>query len=599
MRLSQGSFVTRRETPSVADTRGTQLLLRAGFIRQLGSGLYATLPLMTRVLHKLEALIRQELDGVAQEVSLPMLQPAALWEASGRWDAYTRAEGIMFAVTDRSGRELALAPTHEEAAVAVARELVGSYRDLPLSVYQIGRKFRDELRPRAGLLRTREFVMKDGYSFHATAEDLARTFEVMGDAYARILTRLGADWRAAQADSGSIGGTGSREYLLLSAAGEDEVLYTADGLYAANAERAVSQANPAPASPFQTYERRHTPGTPTVASACAALGCEAGQLVKNVLYDAEFLNGGQTSTRPVLVSLRGDHGVNPVKLWNAVSARVEGTLTALEVADPEGWAADLPLGYVAPDLPDGAGRTFLRLCDEAAAGLRNFTTGANQADWHVVGANWGEHFPLPEVADLRQAGAGEASTHDPAQPLLSARGIEVGHIFQLGTRYTAALGLTFTAADGSAQTPTMGCYGLGVTRLAAALAEQCADERGLVWPAVIAPHEVMLTVVDLKDAAQVRAAETLYAELRAAGIDALLDDRPLRAGVKFADADLTGIPYRVTLGRAVSEGRAEVRARRGGEVEVLKLDAVGAFLARTLEGERPPVRPVSPARPAN
>lgn len=584
MRLSQGSFVTRRETPSEADTRGTEMLLRAGFIRQIGSGLYATLPLMTRVLHKLEALIRQELSGAAQEISLPLLQPAALWRQSGRWAAYTQADQLMFAVTDRGGRELALAPTHEEVAVAVARELVGSYRDLPLSVYQIGRKFRDELRPRAGLLRTREFVMKDGYSFHATPEDLARTFEVMGAAYARILTRLGADWRAAQADSGLIGGAESREYLLLSAVGEDTLLFTADGQYTANAERAVSRAHPAPASPFGSFERRHTPGTPTVASACAALGCEASQMVKNVLYEAAFLNGGQSSTQPVLISLRGDHSVNPVKLWNAVSARVEGTLTALEVADTERWAAGLPLGFIAPDLPDSPERSFLRLCDEAAAQSRHFATGANETDWHVVGANWGEQYPLPVVADLRQAAAGEASLHDPAQPLLSARGTEVGHIFQLGTRYTGALGMTFTAADGKTQTPTMGCYGLGVTRLAAALAEQFADERGLVWPAVIAPHEVLLTVVDIKDAAQVEAAETLYAALRAAGIDALLDDRPLRAGVKFADADLTGIPWRVTLGRAVSRGQAEVRERRSGEVQETALDEVVVHLRDQLNG---------------
>ncbi len=265
-----------------------------------------------------------------------------------------------------------------------------------------------------------------------------------------------------------------------------------------------------------------------------------------------------------------------------MSSRVVGTLTALEVADTENWADSPPLGYIAPDLPDSADRTFLRLCDGAAAQSRNFATGANETDWHVVGANWGDQFPLPEVADLRQAQAGEASLHDPGQPLLSARGIEVGHIFQLGTRYTAALDMTFTAADGTPQTPTMGCYGLGVTRLAAALAEQCADECGLVWPADIAPHAVILTVVDMKDAAQVEAAETLYAELRATGIDALLDDRPLRAGVKFADADLTGIPWRVTLGRGVSGGRAEIKERRGGEVQEIKLDEIAQYLQERL-----------------
>ncbi|GBF04338.1 prolyl-tRNA synthetase, bacterial, proS [Deinococcus aerius] len=590
MRVSQGLFVTWREAPSEAETRGIAMLTRAGFVRKLGSGLYANLPLMQRVLHKLEAVIRQELGGVAQEVSFPVLQAESLWRESGRWEAYTQAEGIMFTVTDRAGRQLALGPTHEEVAVAVVRELARSYRDLPVSVYQIGRKFRDELRPRFGLLRTREFTMKDGYSFHASPDDLRAHFEAMSGVYARILTRLGVRWRPVEADSGNIGGADSREFMVLTDVGEDEVLYTGDGRYAANAERAVSRAADAGPSPFHAFARHHTPGTPTVATACAALGCEPAHMVKNVLYDAVFSRGEGRQLVPVLVSVRGDHSVNPVKLWNAVQARAgqvgSGPLLALEVAQPEVWAAgELPLGSLAPDLSDdviarrqGIHPAFLCLCDEAATASRNFTTGANETDWHMTGANWGVQYPLPEVVEVRQAQAGDASRHDPAQALHSARGIEVGHVFQLGTRYARAMNAGFTAADGSTQPFHMGCYGIGVTRLAQAVAEQLSDERGLVWPPVIAPYPVILTVVDAQDERQMGVAETLYARLRAAGVDALLDDRPERAGVKFADADLTGIPYRVTLGRALEQGEAEVRVRRTGEVRRLAVAEVVPYL---------------------
>lgn len=599
MRVSQGLFRTFREAPTGAETRGITMLLRAGYVHKLGSGLYTNLPLMQRTQAKLEALIRGELSCVAQEVSFPVLQPAALWQESGRWDGYTQPGGIMFSLRDRAGRALALGPTHEEVAVATVRELVRSRRDLPLSLFQIGRKFRDELRPRSGLLRTREFTMKDGYSFHATPEELAAHFEVMADAYARILTRLGLQWRAVDADSGSIGGSASREFTVLSEVGEDEVLYTDDGLYAANAERAVSRAAEAPPSPFQGFARHHTPGTVTVASACAALGCEAAHMLKNVLYDAAFLTAdGERRRVPVLVSLRGDHTVNPVKLWNAVQERGEGTLLSLEVAHTGQWAASpLPLGFLAPDLPDtviarrdGLQPAFLRLCDLAGADLRDFATGGNEPDIHVSGANWGADYALPEARDLRQARPGEASVHDPRQPLRSARGIEVGHVFQLGTRYTAAMNATFVntgvGADGAAQPLQMGCYGIGVSRLVQAVAEQLADDRGLSWPDVIAPYHVLLTVVDIGDAAQVDAAEALYRTLRAAGLDVLLDDRPERAGIKFADADLWGIPYRVTLGRALQEGQVEVKVRRSGEEHRLAPEEVAGWLAARLDGQR-------------
>ncbi|RJF72618.1 proline--tRNA ligase [Deinococcus cavernae] len=585
MRLSQVLFSTRREAPADAETRGTQLLVRAGFVRKVGSGLYANLPMMQRVLNKLEGLIRSEVDGLSQEVSLPVLQPEALWRESGRWEALALAEGIMFTVADRAGRAHALAPTHEEVAVDVVRGLVHSYRDLPVSVYQFGRKFRDELRPRFGLLRTREFVMKDAYSFHADEADLHAHFEAMSAAYARILTRLNLQWRAVEADSGSIGGSASREFMVLADVGEDEILFTPDGEYAANVERAVSLAEAAPASPFQLFQRHHTPGTATVASACAALGCKAAHMVKNVLYDAVTSDGVLT---PVLVSLRGDHAVNGVKLWNAVQDRLAGPLVSLEVAQAEQWATgELTLGFIGPDVPDsviversGLHPHFLRLCDVEAARMQDFATGANETDYHVTGANWGVDFRLPEVMDVRQAQAGERAVHDAAQRLHSARGIEMGHVFKLGTRYSAAMNATFTDANNLDRPFQMGCYGLGVTRLAQAVAEQLADERGLNWPASIVPFDVMLTVVDTQHPAQRRVAEQLYAELRQAGLEVLLDDRPERAGAKFADAELTGIPYRVTIGRGAEQDDVEVTHRRSGERVTLPSTSVRAFLQK-------------------
>ncbi|MXV20523.1 proline--tRNA ligase [Deinococcus xianganensis] len=598
MKLSESLFRTWRETPEGAETRGVQFLLRAGYVRRVGSGLYAHLPLMTRVMQRLEALIREELDGVSQEVSFPVLQPRALWEASGRWEAYTQAEGIMFTVTDRAGRAHALGPTHEEVALDVVGGLVRSYRDLPVSVYQFGRKFRDELRPRFGLLRTREFVMKDAYSFHADPASLEAHFEAMSGVYGRVLSRLGVAWRAVQADSGNIGGAESREFMVLSDVGEDEVLFTPDGQYAANAERAVSRASVTATSPFAGFARRHTPGTATVAGACAALGCDAAHMLKNVLYDAVFLRAGRRVLRPVLVSLRGDYSVNPVKLWNAVQARVDGELVGLEVAQPDAWAAgSLPLGYLAPDLPDsaiaareGVEGSFLRLCDPAGAALRDFTTGANDTDWHVTGANWGAQYALPEEVDVRQARAGEAALHDDTQILGSARGIEVGHVFQLGTRYSAAMNATFTAADGSERPFQMGCYGIGVSRLAQAVAEGLSDERGLVWPDAITPFHAHLIVVDVRNEAQQDAARTLYAALRAAGLAPLLDDRDERAGAKFADADLLGVPYRVTLGRTLERGEVELKDRRSGETLTLPLAEVAGWLSARFQ---------SPIAPAN
>ncbi|WP_217218448.1 proline--tRNA ligase [Deinococcus peraridilitoris] len=448
MRLSNALFVTQRETPSEAELTSHQLLLRAGFIRRVGSGTYAYLPLLQRVLHKLHDIIRQELAAIgAQECLLPQLQSADLWRESGRWDSYTQAEGIMFALTDRQGREQALGPTHEEVVTFLARDLIRSYRQLPVHLYQIQTKFRDEIRPRFGLLRAREFTMKDGYSFHATPDDLHITFEQVGEAYARILDRAGVRWRAVQADSGAIGGSNSREFMVLAQAGEDEVLYTDDGVYAANSEKAESRLSKAWPSPFQAFEKRATPNAATIESICRLLSCHASNVVKNVLYEAH-LNGVMV---PVLVSVRGDQTVNETKLANVITqiAPTFGADTLLRLVVPSAeqqraWLRrNLPLGYLSPDLGDefiadvpSVAAQFLRLVDRSAAELTNFVTGANESEVHVVGANWTEQFTLPpSVVDVRLAREGDTSLHDASQRLRSARGIEVG-IFSSSARST-------------------------------------------------------------------------------------------------------------------------------------------------------------------
>lgn len=589
MRLSQMLFVTLREDPAEAEIPSHKLLLRAGYIRRIASGVYAYLPLLWRVLTKISAIVRQEMDATgAQECLLPQLQPADLWRESGRWDTYTKAEGIMFSLIDRRQQEMGLGPTHEEIITAIARDMVRSYRQLPLHLYQIQTKFRDEIRPRFGLMRGREFIMKDGYSFHSDEASLKHTYQEMYTAYSRILTRCGLEFRAVEADSGAIGGSGSTEFMVLAEAGEDEVLYTADGQYAANVEKAVSLPAAAIPSRFDQAETLATPNTPTIESLAQFLDCHPSQIVKNVLYQAVFDQGRGVL---VLVSLRGDQEVNEVKLANELSqlapAYGGSTLLSLTVPDPEsqrGWAAKpLPLGYIAPDLEDGYIRPglpdlapqFLRLVDMTAVDLQNFVTGANQPGYHQVGANWGESFPLPQrVVDIRKARAGDRACHDPSQLLQTARGIEIGHIFQLGTKYSQALAATYTSETGEDCPLVMGCYGIGVSRLAQAAVEQSYDKNGIVWPVAIAPYQAIVVIPNLADSQQVETATQIYHDLQAAGVDTLLDDRDERAGVKFKDADLIGIPYRVVTGRSLAAGRVELVERASGEAQEVPLDQV-------------------------
>jgi prolyl-tRNA synthetase len=590
-------FVTLREDPAEAEIPSHKLLLRAGYIRRIGSGLYAYLPLMWRVLKKVSQIVREEMDATgAQECLLPQLQPADLWRESGRWDTYTQAEGIMFAMTDRQQRELGLGPTHEEVITTIAKDMIRSYRQLPLHLYQIQTKFRDEIRPRFGLMRGREFIMKDGYSFHTNQESLKKTYQDMAQAYSNMLRRSGLQFRAVDADSGAIGGSGSQEFMVLAEAGEDEVLYTEDGQYAANVEKAVSIPADVEPSPFATFQKPETPGTETIDKLCKFLKCSPTQVVKNVLYQAVYDNG---ITVLVLVSIRGDQDVNQVKLLNELTKLAGNyqakTVLFLTVPDAEAqrkWAAkSLPLGYMAPDLADDyiagskeVNSKFLRLVDRTAVDLKNFVTGSNESGYHVVGANWDKEFPLPAtVVGVRTAKKGDRAVHNPEQTLQSARGIEVGHIFQLGTKYSQAMGATYTSEQGEEMPFLMGCYGVGVSRLAQSAVEQSYDKDGIIWPVAIAPYHAIISIPNISDARQVEVAEKLYAELNQSGIETLLDDRDERAGVKFKDADLIGIPYRIVPGRSLKAGKVEVVERATHQSHEILIDEVNSTLKQWID----------------
>ncbi len=594
MRLSQMLFVTLREDPAEAEIPSHKLMLRAGYIRRIGSGIYAYLPLMWRVLQKVSGIVRDELNATgAQECLLPQLQPAELWQESGRWDTYTKAEGIMFSLVDRQQRELGLGPTHEEIITAIARDMIRSYRQLPQNLYQIQTKFRDEIRPRFGLMRGREFIMKDAYSFHADEESLKQTYQAMHTAYTNILTRCGLKFRAVDADSGAIGGSGSQEFMVLADAGEDEILYTEDGHYAANVEKAISLPADVVASPFASYEKMATPGTETIEKMCKFLKCSPTCVVKNVLYEVQYDSG---RTVLAIVSIRGDQDVNEVKLQNELTkqaGRYGGkTVIGLTVPDADAqrkWAAKpLPLGYMAPDLADDyiqvakdIAPQFLRMVDATAVDLQNFATGSDETGFHVVGANWGKDFTLPQiVVDVRKATAGDRAQHDPNQRLQTARGIEIGHIFQLGTKYSAALKATYTNEQGEEVPLVMGCYGVGVSRLAQSAVEQSYDKDGIIWPVAIAPYHAIVVIPDVTKADQVEAAEQLYTALNHAGVETLLDDRTERAGVKFKDADLIGIPYRIVTGKSLKDSKVEVVQRA---TKVVQEMAIGDVVA-TVQG---------------
>jgi prolyl-tRNA synthetase len=603
MRVSRLMLVTLRDDPAEAEIPSHKLLLRAGYIRRLAPGIFAYLPLMWRVLRKVSRVVREEMDASgALETLLPQLQPAELWRRSGRWAGYTAGEGIMFHLQDRQERELGLGPTHEEVITALAADLLRSYRQLPVNLYQIQTKFRDEIRPRFGLMRGREFIMKDAYSFHADEASLAQTYAAMDRAYRRIFARCGLRAVAVEADSGAIGGSASQEFMVTADAGEDLILASADGRYAANQERAVSrppdpQPLPGGLKAAGAGEPLATPGESTIEQLCAGHGLDPTQVVKVLLLLARFEDG---AGQPLLVALRGDQQLNEVKLANAVSARLgaqHGALLELAALTPESLArqglAPLPFGFLGPQLGDGvlAGSRgwasgFLRLVDHTAADLEAFVCGANRNDLHLLGASWSGLGLGVEGLDLRAAQPGDRCLHDPRQLLEASRGIEVGHIFQLGRKYSTAMEACFTNEAGSTEPFWMGCYGIGVSRLAQAAVEQHHDANGICWPLAIAPFEVLLVPANAADPTQAALAERLYGALQQAGVEVLLDDRAERAGVKFKDGDLLGIPWRVVVGRGAADGRVELVERSPARSQDLPADDLLALLLPGIEQQR-------------
>ena len=546
MRVSRLLSKTLREDPSEAETASHRLMLRAGMLHQVAAGVYAYLPLALRALTKIERIIREEMDAAGgQEVRMPALHPLDLWQATGRDQT---AAPILFRLRDRRGRDLLLAPTHEEVVTSIVKANAASYRDLPLLVYQIQTKFRDEPRPRAGLLRGREFDMKDAYSFDADSDGLDRSYQSMVEAYANVFRRCGLPTMAVEADSGAIGGKDSHEFIMPADSGEDLVLYCPESGYAANVERAKSVPPPAPQPDPLPIALAETPGVATIPDLARCLGIPEAQTLKAVFYQAD----GQT----ILVTIRGDLEVNEVKLKNHLRAN------DLRMTNPdEARASGLTVGSTSPIGISGV-RT---IADESIRQGANFAAGANQPDKHYVNVNYPRDFTVDETVDVARAQVGHRSP-DGAGVLEEVRGIEVGHVFKLGSFYADALGASFIDPAGAPQSIVMGCYGIGVTRLLAAAIEQNHDERGIVFPAPIAPYHLHLLSLN-PDQDHVRdAADRLYDDLRAAGLEVLYDDRHESPGVKFNDADLLGLPVRIVVSpRNLRDGLVELRPRRGGD----------------------------------
>ncbi|HUX74937.1 MAG TPA: proline--tRNA ligase [Steroidobacteraceae bacterium] len=567
MRLSQYPILTLKEDPADAEVVSHRLMLRAGMIRRLAAGLYTWLPFGLRTLRKVERIIREEMDRAgALELSMPTVQPAELWQESGRWSEFG-PELLRF--KDRHDRDFAYGPTHEEVITDIARRELRSYRQLPVNFYQIQGKFRDEIRPRFGVMRAREFLMKDAYSFHIDEASLAEGYRLMFDAYSRIFTRLGLKYRAVQADGGSIGGSASQEFHVLADSGEDAIAFSDGDDYAANLEMAAVAAPTAPApAPARALAKVATPQARTIADLSALLGVAPAQCLKMLLVDGA--DGGV-----VALLLRGDHELNALK-----AQKLPGVASPLRLASAERVRASTGCepGFLGP-----FGFTGKLFADHAAAALADFVCGANEKDQHYSGVNWGRDLAVPETRDIRNAVAGDLSPTGRGR-LQIARGIEVGHIFQLGRKYSEAMHAAVLDEQGKSVTMYMGCYGIGVTRVVAAAIEQNHDANGIIWPEAIAPFRAVLVPINYQKSQRLReAADSLYRDLLAAGIDTLLDDRDLRAGVKFADSELLGIPHRIVLGeRGLAEGTVEYRHRGAAESTQIPLaDAERFIRART------------------
>ncbi|UAL49199.1 proline--tRNA ligase [Sutcliffiella horikoshii] len=554
MKQSNMLIPTLREVPADAEVKSHQLLLRAGYIRQNTSGIYSFLPLGKKVLKKVEDVVREEMENAgAVELLMPAMQAAELWQESGRWYSYGPE---LMRLKDRHNREFALGATHEEVITTLVRDEVKSYKKLPLSLYQIQTKFRDEKRPRFGLLRGREFLMKDAYSFHANAESLDETYEKMFTAYSNIFTRLGLNFRAVIADSGAMGGKDTHEFMVLSEIGEDTIAYSTESSFAANIEMAPVVANyEKKAEAARDKEKVNTPDQKTMDEVASFLQMEKSDLIKSIVFKVD--------DKYVLVLARGDHEINDVKVKNFYQASVVETATAEEVQKVMGCS----VGSLGPiGVPD----SVEIIADTAVEYLVNAVTGANEEGVHNINVNPSRDFNA-QYTDLRFIEEGDLSP-DGQGVIKFAKGIEVGHIFKLGTRYSEAMGANFLDENGRNQPMIMGCYGIGVSRVLAAIVEQYHDENGIVWPKAVTPFDVHVIPVNMKNEAQASLAEEIYAELKNSGMAVLMDDRHERPGVKFADADLIGLPVRVTVGKKAEERIVEVKWRETGDMEEISVE---------------------------
>ncbi len=570
MRSSRFLIATLKETPSDAEVISHQLMLRAGLIRKLASGLYTWLPLGLRVLRKVENIVREEMDASgAQEVSMPVVQPAELWQESGRWEQYGPE---LLRIQDRHERAFCLGPTHEEVITDLVRNEVKSYKQLPINLYQIQTKVRDEIRPRFGIMRSREFLMKDAYSFHTDQASLEETYRVMHQAYSNIFSRLGLDFRPVIADTGSIGGSASHEFHVLAGSGEDAIAFSDTSDYAANVEMAEAVApggeRPAPGANMTEVA---TPGVRTIEEVAQALSLHPASTVKTLIVH------GEEEGSLVALVLRGDHQLNSIK-----AEKLDGIASPLRMAEEAEVikACGAGFGSLGP-----VGLSLTTIVDRSAAALADFCCGANRDDFHLTGVNWERDCPLQRVEDLRDVVEGDPSP-DGQGSILIRRGIEVGHIFQLGTKYSEAMQARVLDENGKNITVTMGCYGIGVSRVVAAAIEQNYDDNGIIWPESMAPFQLAIVPLNMHKSEDVaRCAEDLYAQLRSAGVDVLLDDRNERPGVKFADMELIGIPHRIVIGdRALADGNIEYKGRRDADSQLIPLADCVAFLKNTLQG---------------
>jgi prolyl-tRNA synthetase len=562
MRASQTLIATVKETPADAEVISHQLMLRAGMIRKLATGLYTWLPLGLRVLRKVERIIREEMDNAgAQEVLMPVVQPAELWEESGRWEQYG-AE--LLRINDRHQREFCLGPTHEEVITDLIRNEIRSYKQLPANFYQVQTKFRDEIRPRFGVMRSREFIMKDAYSFHNDQESLQATYETMHAAYSQIFTRLGLDFRPVIADTGSIGGSASHEFHVLAESGEDDIAFSDSSDYAANVEmaEAVAPAGERPAA-SEAMEKVATPEVSSIEDVCRFFDCAPERTIKTLLVYGEADEDGKQALIALVV--RGDHQLNEIK-----AEKLPGIASPLTLAEEKDIKAAL---NCAPGSIGPVGLNLRCIVDRSAAHCSDFICGANEDGMHLRGVNWQRDVELGEIADLRDVVSGDPSPDGKGQ-LQIKRGIEVGHIFQLGTKYSEALNATVLNEQGKEQVMIMGCYGIGVTRVVASAIEQNNDDKGIIWPDAIAPYQIALVPLNMQKSERVRdTAEQLYSQLKAAGYDVLLDDRNERPGVKFADMELMGIPHRIVIGdRGLDKGLLEYKHRRASDNEDIAID---------------------------